>query len=371
MTEQFDEYRIDGPARLPLKFADRVERFNLLHFTFETGRWIAAWTGSLEDAAPMPLRIESACVFGHVFNSRQCDCGFQLYEASRRIAEGGRGLIIYALDQDARGLGTAAHFEIYRMRQVEQLDTEEVFDRLGAELDVRDYSPVITILRHLGLDSVHLLSNNAKRVRFLESHGITVTKESLVAPMDVHNMSTLMLELEDLGYEMDFRTHADWLAPLQAKVADDPQRTAALLIVDNERVLWEEQAPLWGLRSRLTAPDPETAARSVLYLTDMPRLDEIAEYGRWGVPVVVVAHAYIAPALRTAAEEAGVRLVDWARRNAWTSPRPQWELTEQRADGAVYTRDDAARLVATGAEVDADSGWESIVYAEAGAADRG
>ncbi|MFG2485854.1 hypothetical protein ACGFSI_24245 [Streptomyces virginiae] len=371
MTEHRDGYRIDGPARLPLKFGDTVKRFNLLHFTFDTGRWVAAWIGSLEDSAPMPLRIESACVFGHVFNSRQCDCGFQLYEASQRISEGGRGLIIYALDQDARGLGTAAHFEIYRMRQQEQLDTEEVFANLGAELDVRDYSPVITILRHLGLDNIHLLSNNAKRVRFLESHGVTVTKEALVAPMDVHNMSTLMLELEDLEYEMDFATHADWLSPIQAKVENDPQRTAALLVVDNERVLWEEQAPLWGLRSRLTAPDAETAARSVLYLTDMPRLDEIAEYGRWGIPVVVVAHSCIAPALRAAAEDAGVRLVDWARRNAWSEPRPQWELAEQRAEGAVYTLDCAARLVAPGVDADAESGWESVTLVSAGAADRG
>ncbi|CAM5657032.1 hypothetical protein SCANM63S_09942 [Streptomyces canarius] len=55
--------------------------------------------------------------------------------------------------------------------------------------------------------------------------------EPLEAPLDLHNMSTLMLEKEDLGYRWSFETHADWLEPLQEKVEGSPDRSAACAVV--------------------------------------------------------------------------------------------------------------------------------------------
>src|ERR1700738_5211476 len=118
---------IRGPVRLPLRIDGQELGYSLFLFQFNGERWIAAFTGNIDDGEPVPLRIESACIFGHVFHSAKCDCGYQLDEALRRIAEMKRVLVIYAIDDDARGLGIDAHFQIYVLRQQENLDTEAVY----------------------------------------------------------------------------------------------------------------------------------------------------------------------------------------------------------------------------------------------------
>ena len=62
-------------------------------------------------------------------HSQQCDCGYQLDEALRRIVQRQGGLVIYGIDQDARGLGIEKHFRIYDYRQNHHLDTDEVYKR--------------------------------------------------------------------------------------------------------------------------------------------------------------------------------------------------------------------------------------------------
>ncbi|MFD0530487.1 DUF6939 family protein [Kitasatospora arboriphila] len=304
------------------------------HFDFDGERWAAVHTGDLHDGTPVPLRIESACLFGHVLRSAQCDCGYQLDEAMHTFARQGRGLLLYGIDQDARGLGIAAHFAIYAMRQQEGLDTEAVYRRLDAPVDARSYEPVAAILRHLGVDSVRLLSNNRRRETFLQEAGFTVERAPLEAPLDVHNMSTLMLEKEDLDYAWSFETHADWLRPLQESVLGSPGRSRAYAVVPGSGtaagpLAAAEDDGEWRLAEALAAAMPAElpAGPLVVYLTDLPRTDELAVYAGLGAAVVVVPFAELPEPLRRAAAAAGVRLVDWERGNAYPGPRPQWRPT--------------------------------------------
>ncbi|MEU7524209.1 hypothetical protein AB0A74_00585 [Saccharothrix sp. NPDC042600] len=351
---------ITGPAVLPLRYGPVATTFRLWHFDFAGDRWVAAWTGDLHDG-PVPLRIESACLFGHVLRSAQCDCGFQLEAAMTSFARRGCGLLLYAVDQDARGLGTAAHFAIYALRQQENLDTDAVYARLGAPMDARSYAAVPVILRHLGVDAVRLLSNNPRRDRFLREAGFTVENEALVEPLNAHNMSTLMLEKEDLGYDWPFETHADWLSPMQAAVAGDAERSLAVLAIPGSGTTAHPLARAqdsgdWELAAALRAGAPPAVPRDgpiVVYLTDLPRADELREYAAVGAYAVVVPFADIPPLLREAANAAGIRIVDWARRNAYTTSRPQWTLVHHSHAMQVYTRAGRVRCVAGQAELDA------------------
>ncbi|MDO0925011.1 hypothetical protein QQY24_06120 [Streptomyces sp. TG1A-8] len=357
MTTTEAELRVpapDGPAYLPLRWENGETPFVLWHFDFAGDRWIAAYTGDLHGTEPMPLRIESACVFGHVLRSAQCDCGYQLEEAMKSFARHGRGLLLYGVDQDARGLGIASHFAIYAMRQQENLDTQAVYARLDAPVDARSYEPVAAILRHLGVSSVRLLSNNPRREAFLRAHGFTVENEALEAPLDIHNMSTLMLEKEDLGYRWSFETHADWLEPLQRSVEGHPDRTAACAVAPGGAVAAGPLAQVreegrWGVADRLAAAlTAPTADGLVVYLTDLPRADELPVYAGMGAAVVVVPFANLPSALRKAAHDSGIRLVDWERRNAYRQERPQWRLTYRAWGLDVYRRHETVRAVAVG-----------------------
>ncbi|MFI9275827.1 hypothetical protein ACIGXM_34785 [Kitasatospora sp. NPDC052896] len=345
----------DGPAHLPLRWDGGEAPFVLWHFDFGGGnRWVAAYTGELHSGEPMPLRIESACIFGHVLRSAQCDCGYQLEQAMDSFARNGRGLLLYGVDQDARGLGIAAHFAIYAMRQQENLDTDAVYARLNAPVDARSYEPVVAILRHLGVPSVQLLSNNPRREALLREAGFEVELAALEAPLDIHNMSTLMLEKEDLGYRWSFETHADWLQPLQDAVAGEPEHSVACLAVPGSgsagTPLAQVDSADWDLARRLAAVAPAAtpAGTPVVYLTDLPRADDLAVYAGLGAAAVVVPFADLPEPLREAAAAAGLRLVDWERRNAYRAPRPQWRLEHRLPGLDVYGREGRLRLVAAG-----------------------
>src|ERR1700734_1357902 len=50
------------------------------------------------------VRVHSECLTGDVFGSRRCDCGPQLHQAMRMVAESGRGAVVY-MRQEGRGIG--------------------------------------------------------------------------------------------------------------------------------------------------------------------------------------------------------------------------------------------------------------------------
>jgi GTP cyclohydrolase II len=127
------------------------------------------------NAGPAPLvRIHSQCLTGDVFHSLRCDCRAQLELALARIAEEGRGLLVYE-HQEGRGIGLLNKLRAYEL-QDEGADTVEANERLGFESDLRSYELPGAILRHFGLTKVRLLSNNPEKVEAVDRAGIEVVE---------------------------------------------------------------------------------------------------------------------------------------------------------------------------------------------------
>jgi GTP cyclohydrolase II len=357
MTELQERNIIDpkkecGPVKLPLNINGVDVPFELWYFDFDGDRWVAAFTGDIFDGKPLPLRIESACLFGHVFHSNKCDCGYQLDEAFRRIAELKRGMVIYAIDADARGLGIEAHFQIYVMRQVENLDTDQVYKRLNSPVDARTYEPVVYILNKFGIKNINLLSNNRSRLKFLKEMGFEVVNEKLEAKLNVHNMATLMLEKEDIGYMFSFKTHADWLEPLQAEVDGHLNKHKAQLVLSTEKLHAEyvDELNEWNVARELAEivnENHEQSVERVIYLSDYPRVDELPVYQNLGASIVVVPFAVIPQWLKEAGQKHNIHVQDWERRNKYKHPRPQWNLIHQIGKVDVYRQEDKIRYVFT------------------------
>lgn len=62
------------------------------------------------------VRVHSECLTGDVFASRRCDCGNQLHDALRRIAQEGKGVLVY-MRQEGRGIGLPAKIQAYRLQE--------------------------------------------------------------------------------------------------------------------------------------------------------------------------------------------------------------------------------------------------------------
>src|SRR5437764_345548 len=115
--------------------------------------------------APL-VRIHSQCLTGDVFHSLRCDCRAQLEIALESIAQEGRGLVIYEL-QEGRGIGLLNKLRAYEL-QDKGADTIEANQQLGFDSDLRNYELPGAILQFFGLKAIRLISNNPEKVEAVE-----------------------------------------------------------------------------------------------------------------------------------------------------------------------------------------------------------
>lgn len=136
---------------------------------------IALVLGDVEHEDDVLVRLHSACLTGDVFASLRCDCGAQLAEAMKLIAEEGRGVIVYNPTHEGRGVGLIDKLAAYRLQE-QGLDTAEANQRLGHPVDDRHYGVDAQILRDLEISSVRLLTNNPDKIAQLRLFGVTVSE---------------------------------------------------------------------------------------------------------------------------------------------------------------------------------------------------
>ncbi len=145
------------------------------------------------------VRVHSECLTGDVFGSRRCDCGPQLQQAMRQVAQAGRGVIVY-MRQEGRGIGLAPKIKAYKLQE-QGYDTVEANQKLGFGMDLREYGLGAQILADLGLRTIRLLTNNPKKVVGLEGYGLEIVEQ---VPIQVnpnpHNLRYLNTKREKLGH---------------------------------------------------------------------------------------------------------------------------------------------------------------------------
>ena len=120
-------------------------------------------------------RVHSSCFTGEVLGSKRCDCRAQLDAALARIAEHGRGVLVY-LVQEGRGIGLGNKIRAYAL-QDQGSDTVDANLQLGFDPDHRSYDLAASILRDLGVRSVRLMTNNPGKLEGLSAAGIPATHE--------------------------------------------------------------------------------------------------------------------------------------------------------------------------------------------------
>jgi 3,4-dihydroxy 2-butanone 4-phosphate synthase/GTP cyclohydrolase II len=162
---------------------------------------VALVRGEVGDGKDVLVRVHSKCLTGDVFHSARCDCGAQLDTAMARIAEEGRGVLLY-LNQEGRGIGLANKIRAYEL-QDQGFDTVEANERLGFKADQRDYGIGAQILTDLGVKSMRLLTNNPRKFVGLQGYGLSISEAvPLEIPASESTRKYLKTKKDKLGHKL-------------------------------------------------------------------------------------------------------------------------------------------------------------------------
>ncbi|HZH10867.1 MAG TPA: GTP cyclohydrolase II RibA [Microvirga sp.] len=163
---------------------------------------VAILVGKPDLAKPVTVRLHSACLTGDLFGSLKCDCGDQLRETVRFMAQNEGGILLY-LDQEGRGNGIANKIRAYKL-QSQGYDTYAADEVLGFEADQRRFDFAAVMLKKLGVSAVRLMTNNPDKIRALSEAGLQVISDHRVLGRPTaENVSYLAAKRDRAGHYID------------------------------------------------------------------------------------------------------------------------------------------------------------------------
>jgi 3,4-dihydroxy 2-butanone 4-phosphate synthase/GTP cyclohydrolase II len=184
-------------VKMPTDYGD----FNLYLYQskIDGQHHLALVCGDVAGKPGVLVRVHSECLTGDVFGSRRCDCGSQLQQAMRQVSQAGRGVLVY-MRQEGRGIGLAPKIKAYKLQE-QGYDTVEANQKLGYDMDLREYGLGAQILTDLGLKTIRLLTNNPRKVVGLEGYGLEIVEQVPIrVKPNPHNAQYLETKRKKLGH---------------------------------------------------------------------------------------------------------------------------------------------------------------------------
>ncbi len=206
-TERLIQADVSVP--LPTEFG----QFQMTHFSFTEGEeeHIALTMGlnevgqkskKTEDDSIL-TRVHSACFTGDIFSSKRCDCGEQLKESLRMIAQRKKGILIY-LNQEGRGIGLLNKLKSYQL-QDQGMDTVSANLSLGLPVDNRNYHFAYQVLKYFNIQQVELITNNPEKIKGLEEMGLKVRRVASQTHIHSENSFYLKTKKQKLNHLLDLQ----------------------------------------------------------------------------------------------------------------------------------------------------------------------
>ncbi len=164
---------------------------------------VALVKGDVASGEPTLVRAHSQCLTGDTFGSARCDCGEQLRLSMEMIEKEGRGVVLYIMNHEGRGIGLANKIRAYAM-QDKGADTVEANRQLGFKPDQRDYGIGAQILVALGVRRLRLLTNNPRKFVGLAGYGLEIVERvPIEVPPNACNRRYLKTKKEKMGHILD------------------------------------------------------------------------------------------------------------------------------------------------------------------------
>ncbi len=190
-----------GEARIPTQWGD----FTCYAYesVLDGEQHLAFVRGAVQGRDDVLVRVHSECLTGDVFGSLRCDCGPQLHEAMRRIAEEDLGVVVYLRGHEGRGIGIGHKLQAYALQE-QGHDTVDANLALGMPVDSREYGIGAQILVDLGITTMRTLTNNPAKRGGLEGFGLKITERvPLMTQPNPENIAYLRTKRERMGHLLE------------------------------------------------------------------------------------------------------------------------------------------------------------------------
>ena len=181
-------------ANLPTKYG----KFKIKAYKDGNQEHLAIMSQDFETLDAPYVRIHSECLTGDTLGSLKCDCQNQLDLSLKFIAQQG-GLVIYHR-QEGRNIGLVNKVNAYAL-QDQGRNTIQANLELGFGEDDRDYSIVGHIFNDLGVKKLKLITNNPKKIQYVESLGIEIIERiPAITKSNQYNEAYLLTKKEQMGH---------------------------------------------------------------------------------------------------------------------------------------------------------------------------
>ena len=181
-------------ANLPTKYG----KFKIKAYKDGHQEHLAIMSQDFENIDAPFVRIHSECLTGDTLGSLKCDCQNQLDLSLKFIAKEG-GLVIYHR-QEGRNIGLVNKVIAYAL-QDQGRNTIQANLELGFGEDDRDYSVVGHIFNDLGVKKLKLITNNPKKIEYVESLGVEIVERiPAITKSNKYNEGYLFTKKDQMGH---------------------------------------------------------------------------------------------------------------------------------------------------------------------------
>ncbi len=189
-----------GAARVPTTYGDFMA--HAYRSVLDGVEHVAYVMGDVEGGEPPLVRVHSECLTGDILASVRCDCGPQLQTALQKIAEEGRGVLVYLRGHEGRGIGIGHKLRAYALQDT-GMDTVEANEAQGLPIDSREYGVGANILADLGITAMRLMTNNPTKLGGLEGYDLEIAAR---VPIEIEsnpeNVRYLQTKRDRMGHTL-------------------------------------------------------------------------------------------------------------------------------------------------------------------------